>query len=893
MKMKMRINKYIAGGCLAGMLAMGLATGCSDKFETLEDTAPGWLGESIYDYLKGRGDCNYYVRLIDDCGLTEVMRRTGSNTLFFTRDEVFDRYFAENAAKGIGPASYEEMSPTLKNMFISLGRISNAQLIERLCHGDVSGTVLRRSTYYNVTDSIPVVLKSDLTERFAGNPYFSALEGDTVRLLEDATTTTLTQFFPLVSAELGITDNDLDYVTEGAVSSEAAALYGNKIINQDITCKNGYLHELDGLILPPETMAGFINTDERTTEFSKLMNRFAIPVVYQEATATSPRVYALRYFNEHPENLSNRQMNLYGALLVDDEGNDKSNACLYFDPGWNAYQASARNPNSAEPAFQGDMGVMFVPTNEAMADYFRLGGEGGDLVQSFGTWDNVPDNIVADFVKNHQKYSFLAALPHNFSILKDEAGYDMMVSEADIVDRYVARNGVIYVVNKVFPPLDYRSVMGPAKVDPDNQVFNVAMNDTHTQFMYYLRSLLSCYQFFITPDAFMGHYVDPVSMGLPQSEQAYWKFYLNASGEIQATVYSMQTGDSINVVTDRSVINDRFEDIMRSHTLVVNSNEEFRQAVAEGQEYFVTMGYMPLRVTGTSVGSSISGFGNADGGGQAVNGNQLLRITEVSEKTNGTSYIVDGLLQNTLTSTYRNLNQSENSDVLNPSSPFSTFLELCNACSIFSNSATASVIPLDRYITFLQQYDYTLYVPTNELLQEAMDNHYIPTPEELQELYELSADGQEAHIDSLYQLAVNKLRRFIRYHIQDNSVFIKGKKETGARYLTETINEVTQQFYPVSVTNTGNTLTVEDNIGGRANVVVEEGRYNLIGRDIRVNNATGSTTSPDLSRSTKIESYSCTVVHQVDNILWYEQPSDQWHTDLYEDLNEYLSGQNG
>ena len=881
----MKIYQYMAGACLAVGVALGMLTSCTDTFEALEDHSPDWLGENIYDYLKGRGDCNYYVRLIDDCGLTEVMRRTGSNTLFFSNDETFDRYFAENARNGSGPTSYEEMSPTLKNMFISLGRISNAQLIERLCHGDISGTVLRRSTYYNVTDSIPVLLKSDLLQQYGDNPYFAALEEDTVRLLQDATALTLTQLFPMVADELGITDGDLQFIMDGALSADEAALYGNKIVRQDITCKNGYLHELDGLILPPETMAGFINSNGQVSEFSKLMNRFAIPLVYREATATEPRVYTLRYFNEHPENKSNKTTNLSGALMVDEDMNDKSNACLYFDPAWNAYQANATNPNSTEPAYQGDMGVMFVPTNEAMDEYFRIGGDGEDFVKNFGTWENVPDNIVADFVKNHQKYSFLASLPHNFSILKDEAGYDMEISEADIVDKYVARNGMVYVVNKVFPPLDYRSVMGPAKIDQSNQIFNVAMNDSHTQFVYYLRSLLSCYQFFITPDEYLDHYVDPVSMGLAASSQAYWKFTLNTAGDIQATVYNLHTGDSIGLVTDASVIKNRFNDILRSHTLVVESDEAFRQAVAGGQEYFVTMGYMPLRITGTTAGASISG------GGNGVNGNSSVTITDASGKTNGTSYIVNGILQNTLTSTYKNLNQSDNSSVINQQSPFYQFLRLCNACGIFSNSATTSIIPLDPYITFLQQYDYTLYVPQNELLQGAMANHYIPTPEELEELYVLTADGQETHIDSLYQIAVDRLRRFIRYHIQDNSVFIKGEKEDNAEYLTETINNTTKLFYPVYVTNTGNTLTVRDNIGGRANVVLEDGWYNLIGRDIRVNNATGSTSSPDLSRSTTIDMYSCTVVHQIDNVLWYEEPSSQWHTDLYQDLEDYLAGQ--
>lgn len=887
----MKLYKYMTGCCMAGALALGMLASCSDTFEALEDHSPDWLGENIYDYLKGRGDCNYYVQLIDDCGLTEVMRRTGSNTLFFTRDEAFDRYFAANAAKGKGPKSYAEMSPTQKNMFISLGRISNAQLIERLSHGDIRGTVLRRSTYFGVTDSIPVVPKAELLRTFNGNPYFAALEGDNVNLLQDATNVTLTQFFPLVAAELGVTEHDLSYVTNGVASTEAASLYGNQIVKQDITCKNGYLHELDDLILPPETMAGYINTNERISDFRRLMNRFAVPVKFREATESEGPIYALRYFNEHPENKDRKTMNLYGALMVDEDGNDKTNACLFFDPAWNAYQSAKRNENSTEPAYQGDMGVMFVPTNEALADYFRIGGEGEDLVKSFGSWENVPDNIVADFVKNHQKYSFLASLPHNFNILKDENGYDMNISEEDISGRYVARNGVVYTIDKVLPPLDYRSVMGPAKIDQANKIFNVAMNDAHTQFVYYLRSLLSCYQFFITPDANMTHYVDPVSMGYPADQQAYWDFSLSPAGGIQATRYSMQTGEEIDVVTDGKLLKNRLNDIMRSHTLVVGSNEEFRQAVADGQEYFVTMGYMPLRINGTTAGSVMSGMGNADKNGVGINGNTALHIKDASEKTNGVSYIVDGLLQNTLVSTYQNLNKSENSSVVNPESPFYTFLSLCNACEIFSNSATSSIIPLDPYIPFLQQYDYTIYVPTNEQLKEAMDKHYIPTPEELQELYEMSADGQETHIYELYQTAVNKLRRFIRYHIQDNSVFIKGKKESNKEYLTETIDNDTKQFYSVYVTNNGSAISVKDQRGNVANVLAEEGKYNLIGRDIRVNNATGSISAPDKSKSTTIEMYSCTVVHQIDNVLWFEEPSDQWHKDLYDDLNNYLENQ--
>ena len=109
------------------------------------------------------------------------------------------------------------------------------------------------------------------------------------------------------------------------------------------------------------------------------------------------------------------------------------------------------------------MGCMFVPTNEAMDRFLSADGEGSDFFEAFGSWDNVPDNIAADIVANHQKYSFLSSLPSRFNDIKDEAGYEMEVSKENIVDKFVGRNGVVYVTDKVFTPLDYRTVMGRLK----------------------------------------------------------------------------------------------------------------------------------------------------------------------------------------------------------------------------------------------------------------------------------------------------------------------------------------------------------------------------------------------------------------------------------------------
>ena len=108
----------------------------------------------------------------------------------------------------------------------------------------------------------------------------------------------------------------------------------------------------------------------------------------------------------------------------------------------------------------------------------------------------------------------------------------------------------------------------------------------------------------------------------------------------------------------------------------------------------------------------------------------------------------------------------------------------------------------------------------------------------------------------------NKLIRFIRYHFQDNSVFIKGKKETN-EYLTSTLNNTTNKFYPVTVQNTGNAISLTSANQTTAHVVISNGLYNLMARDIVVNHA-------DRNQATEIETYSYAVIHQIDNYLYFD-----------------------
>jgi uncharacterized protein Veg len=824
----MNIKKI--GVILSLVAATLLPTSCKDVFDFEENNSPSWLGDNIYDYLQGRGDCTYYTRLIDDCGLKSTMQLSGSNTIFFCNDAAFERFFRNNA---MGIASYEDIPASLKTLFLRVGVVENSQLIERLAFSDHGAVLFRRTTSMGVTDTIPVVAAADLPD----NKYFSTFRnsGRSMNLLQDATKWTLVQFFPGVMKAKGISANDFNAITGRNMSSDmdSSYLYNTRIVQQDIVCKNGYLHELEDVLLPPSNMAGYIRSNPDLSRFNNLMGRFCCPVFWGRK-ANQDSIFELRYFNSGSR-----------SYTTDPKGS-AAPGILIFDPGWNLYASTTTT--GTQNGYEQTMACMFVPTNEALDAFFSPTGEGSDFYNAFGTWDKVPNSMVADIVNSHMKNNFLTALPSQFNKIEDENGYSMDVATSNIVRSYVGRNGLVYVTNKVFPPQDYRTVMGPAKIDTMNSIFNKAITNTsYSYFAYLLRAPQNVYHFFVTPNASMKEYIDPVAKGYTSVNwRCKLNFYLNASNLIAATPISLANGT--NIVADnyplgaRGIVTtsmkNRLNDILNTHTLVMNYDGELEAALADGQEYFISNGYAPLHITTNTTGGQVSGTGN----------DNTLTIQKVFEKTNGKAYVVDGIIQNTTTSIY---------DILSSHSDFSSFFGICNELGIFSTKATNGDAALNYKVSFLNQYHYTIYVPTNAAIQLAQTVGVIPT------LDQYRAEGNAELKDAMAE----KLIRFIRYHFQDNSVFIKGKKET-REYLSSTLNNTTNKFYPITVENTGDNIVLTAADGAKAHVVKSGNLYNLMARDIVVNNSVRD-------QATEIETYSYAVIHQIDTYLGFQGSSNR------------------
>ena len=205
------------------VIGLGLtlfATSCTDRFEEEENNEPAWLGPNVYDYLEQRGDCRYFCQLIRDCGYYESMKRTGSNTLFFSPDSCFETFFRSADAVNKGYTSYDKLPQSMKYMMLRSCMVENAQLIERLSKTDHGGTLFRRTTMMELEDTIPVVTYADMPH----NIYFDRYKDGEMKLLMDASPWTLVQFFPDVMSALKITDKDMKYICGDGASTQSVLL---------------------------------------------------------------------------------------------------------------------------------------------------------------------------------------------------------------------------------------------------------------------------------------------------------------------------------------------------------------------------------------------------------------------------------------------------------------------------------------------------------------------------------------------------------------------------------------------------------------------------------------------------------------------------------------------
>lgn len=861
-----RLSRPAVFATLAAAVAIGFQS-CEDD---LLEGQPSWLGNSIYERLQEEGNYQTTLRMIDDLGLHDVMSETGSKTIFAANDEAYQEWFRTNTW---GVRSYEQLSTPQKNMLMNTQLLNNAYLVELLGNAKAkgearpeAGMVLRRETAASIYDSIYTVLPEDMPNSSSWNNYRERVGG--IHMVKDQSTAPVMMFMPAYMKYNKITNEDLSLITNGqATSIEDAFVNGQRITERDITCKNGYIHKVAGVVAPLENMAQVIHNTPTTSKWAALLDRFSAPFkVKQETTKeynrlynTQDSLYTYNYYNDQ----NRRTSNMDDAIFVTTR--------LLFDPGENQYMYS----NTMQRDFTYDAGAMIVPTDEAYNQWLATGGRA--LLDEYVYEDSIPDLVISKLIKVNMIENFSDKVPSKFDNVTNDAKNKLGIVPEDIVECKIGCNGVIYIVKRLLGPAEYSSVTFPALVREKSRYAILYKSIDDYEYSPYLHSMDTEYSLLMPADEAMMWYVDPINSG--ENTQTLLQFRFDKqTNKLMTARYECNVDSRTGQITVGNQItaetafkstqqDNRLKNMMEDLIVVGDIND--------GHEYYKTKGGAMLRVKKDGANLKVQG-------GWQIENNCDIEAKNVFAKSkaeggNGWSYDLATMMPLPASKSVYQL--------LSEKPEYSKFLELMNSSADSAQYTMFSkTMEKDKYkcanatanfnIRVFDNYNYTVYVPTNAAIQELEDKGYLPTWADYEHYNEIAQNGSSAEEveDAKAKCIIikNRIINFLRYHIQDNSIAIgmapQARDDDGnliydGKYESMMINPVNKRFYPLNVNFDASQMTVKDVIGTTAKVVTTAGLYNNICKEYWFS---GNGNSRDIYQT------SDAVVHQIDHALIYD-----------------------
>jgi uncharacterized surface protein with fasciclin (FAS1) repeats len=797
---------------------------CEDK-NPYDDGEPKWLGESIYDYLKADGRFTYYLRIVDEVNeggveYSEILKTVGK-TVFVAPDAAFETFF-----QSIGVSRFEDLTTAQKRAILFAGVLDNSYLTEMLSSEQSEGSAtptygltLRRTTALPLRDSIPYEFGDDLPN----TTYWERFKEKGIHIMKDDSRWMMVHFLPAFMVKQGISNDDFSRIANTTRQNDDVFIFDIKIVQRDITCKNGYVNILEKVLFPVDNMAEYIRKNPDTQAFNRLLERYCAPyylgMLTDEYGTVIDSLFEKRFFS---------------PTQTTDPSNKAVATQLTFDPGRNDYSPTS---NTAT-----DMGVMFVPTDAALDAYFNTG-EGMFLKDRYGSWENIPNDVLYHLINNHMRQSFLASTPSKFDAMEDKIGTKIGAQPDHIEYSKICSNGIVYVVNEVYPPTEFASVMAPVIMGENTKVFNWAINQY--DFDLYLLSMENQFSFIVPTDEALQNYINPATLNSAQPER--WKFWYNTrTARVNATRYKYPgTGDpnsdSIGVYTSGDAMDYALRDILDNHILP-HEDGIVGESIESGKIFYTTKGGAVLKITGSGIGMKIEGGGDTEQGIQVT-------VDNIFPMKNGNTYMVNQALQMPLQSVYA---------VMSANMDFREFFNLCLEAAPYEITAGSTTTKyggniftregIDFNVDFFNTFNYTVYVPTNAAVLAAKSAGLIKDWDQIEAITD----------DSIRAVETENLYRFLRYHFQDNSVYITSETLSSSyskEYQTATLDTSIDKFYKIKLQGDGSQLVLTTASGGTAHVSTTPGLYNLMCRDHKFGSSNYIVTS------------SYAVIHQIDSVL--------------------------
>ena len=786
-----------------GLTTVHLKNGKKETFQKAVTDSVVWYDptNSILSTLRKKGNYSNFLRLVQENEWwSDMMNGATELTVLAADDAAWQRFFAENAKLPFTnpwhfATNYNSLLPSQKTL-----------LLYSSIAGDNVGNedVLRSKSLVAGLEALEYLPASEVPVTYSPNEkwYWQRFHewggGAGLYLASDSCFRYTSILTPEKAKRFGIAEQDRSILFPRAANSMANGL---NLSQQDVST-NGILYSVAAPLMPLQSMADVIRTNGRTDIFSHILDRFSAPfyspvltesyrMLYPEFTDS---IFIKRYFSDNNFSVKG------GYLKLNDDGTvpkfepgpggtyqpynpykvDNSSdmiPALKFDPGWAGYYDEAAPEN--------DMAAMFVPSDDAMWDFFTKGAGQGLLHvyfakegteneipytkpvtqdELFRQIDYIPVSTLGRLINNFMMRSFVNSVPSKWRRLTDDAMEPMFDNVDEALSRLdtclLANNGMVYVMDKLCLPADYTSVAAPAFISNTSRIIKSAIYDDYLNLYYYayLKAPQRDITFFLPCDTALLYYYDPASMksrtpraiefrfeggSLPikMKFRNYYGLYNQDKGEL-GTIGNIIPG--ANLYTNEEIIN-HLKDILFSHTIVNDGTQDIHSR----NEYYQTFGGDVVKVVRDASGNIIGAKGTfqleneRNGIDTGTPGVTECFVTDSYESlSNGQTYTLNAPLVPTCRSLWsimtNDADMVEKIEGAGGETPYSEFYKLCATdayqdiilgCGLVDKNLSNSnrKLALMKYLTFITDngLDYN-FAP---LIANTPYTAYIPTNE--------------------------------------------------------------------------------------------------------------------------------------------------------------------
>jgi len=722
-------------------------TACNKKEWDEYYGRPDGLGDPIYQQLQAKGNFTHILALVDKAGYKEILSTQGWWTFFAPNDAAFDLFYKEQNLDD------SKVTDSLARSIVKYSLLFNGYRKDQLSTfqsgaNNEAGAGLafkRRTAYYDWVQKAT-----------SGSKQIIATNRNATYRRTNSLTTTVVNVSMYVDG-----DNNFKYIP---------------YFTDDYFAGNGLGAADYQTFYPGSTYTGFnvasANVIEKDLAAENgvihILDKVILPLKSLDQYLSSGAEYS--EFKKLLDSLSFLTPNAYltnrnavqsGSL--DSVYAKAYNGQLAFSPNNESYQVPGSIAFAATNS-QRNSWTLLAPNNNAMNEYRRK-----LLAKYKNSFSNAPASLLIDFINSHMWAD--AVWPSTFQTKTNYQDEAATVTLDNAVDKKVLSNGIFYGLNKAHNANVFRSLYGIPYLDPAYYMTFMGYQDPSTAIKETLIQPNVKYAVFIMPDAVLS--------------AAGWRYNEGSAGT-SATPWGYKSATASSY-SHSATYRDIIQRMLKTG-IALSPNGEFDDLSGEGMIESFNGEYIKYK------NNKIQTSGNVDAG-------TWLNITSTDRSAiNGPAYIVDGLLS------YSEKNVGQHIENLAATYPdsygsFYWFLKSSNVYNANSKAITG--------INSGPDYNYTVFVPTNQAITEAIKAGLLPGNVNTGALPAAAPTSSKD---------MDLVRKFILYHIINGATVVPDGKKSD-NYLTLLQTESGDNTM-MEVTNIKNNMVITDRRGRQASVVM-------------------------------------------------------------------------